>query len=80
MQDTVRFDPEDRDNFPCTECGYLYIMPVEAVEVTNGKNVALLAGYADKMRKWSDLPKSTRGGKPRKAVPPISCWDAIILI
>jgi len=67
VQDTVRFDPEERDTLPCPECGHLYGMPVEAAEVINGKNAALLAGYADKIRKWSDLPKSPRGGKSRKA-------------
>jgi len=67
VQDTVRLDPEERDNLPCPECGHLYVMPIEAVEVTNGKNAALLVGYADKVRKWSDLPESTCGGKPRKA-------------
>ena len=66
VQDTVQFDPEERDTLPCAVCGHLCVMPVERAEDVNRKNHAILDGYAEKMRRWEALPEATRGGKPRK--------------
>ena len=66
VQDTIPFDPDKRDSLPCSACGHFSIMAVEEAGVTNEKNAALLAGFNEKMRRWSSLPESTRGGKPRK--------------
>ena len=66
-QDTVPFDAGKKDVMPCSVCGHMCVMPIEASEVTNEKNTLLQNAYEVKIRRWNSLPESTRGGKPRKA-------------
>ena len=58
--------PDNQHTLPCLVCGIFCVIKAKVSAVTNEKNTALLAGFNNKIRRWSYLLDSICGGKLRK--------------